>query len=329
MSSAFVNGCSVNEPITSNICNALYDGDVEAFRDAHSTGTRTMYVNSNIALSDGSGFVGTEGVRTIPNLYQAITDISRMCSSADKGLYVSSKELSVAETVDGIKNHGDDSRDVVTLKPCAFDKRTHYATDKRNREVIFNIDANDIYFTIDNPRGKLEALPLYVDDDSKVIMVKDIIGSWLNKCIDKESIEVISRLMYEDGLTDKDSLSIYFLPLGLQYTGIIERTDGSSRLVSGINGKLVGVRNDDMAIDIIPKYVTTGYEPIPVDIIYRVEENESRDVTGTALCTPISLKTIRYPVKQPYSLRSIIDAIEELNKRTKEDEDEDIILDQK
>lgn len=327
MSSVFVNGCSIDEPIASNICSALYDGDMESFREAHSIGTRTMYVNSNIALSDGSGFVGTEGVRTIPNLYQAITDISRMCSSADKGLYVSSKELLVAETVDGIKNHGDDPRDIVTLKPCAFNKRTHYATDKRNREVIFNIDANDIYFTIDNPRGKLEALPLYVDENSKTITVKDITCSWLNKCIDKESIEVISRLMYEDGLTDDDSLSIYFLPLGLQYTGIIECADGSSRLVSGINGKLVGVRNNGVAIDVIPNYVTTGYEPIPIDMVYRVEEDEKRDVTGNALCTPVSLKTIRYPVKQPYSLRSIIDAIEELNKRTGGDEDEDIVLD--
>ena len=325
MSSAFINGCSMDEPITRNICTTLYDGDIESFRDAHSTRTRTMYVNSNIALSDGKGFVGTEGVHTIPNLYQAITDISRMCSSADKGLYVTSKELLVAETVDGIKNHGDGPRDVITLKPCAFDKCTHYATDKRNREVIFNIDANDIYFTIDNPRGKLEALPLYVDENSKVITVKNITGSWLNKCIDKESIEVILRLMYEDGLTDDDYLSIYFLPLGLHYTGVIECTDGSSRLVSGINGKLIGLRNGDVAIDIIPKYVTTGYEPIPTDMIYRVEE----DKAGIALCTPISLKTIRYPVKQPYSLRSIIDAIEELNKRTGGDEDADIIVDQK
>lgn len=67
--------------------------------DAKGLATRTVYMDSNIALTNGAGKLGDNGVKTIPNLYNAISDMDARIekintthgpSTADAGLFVTS-----------------------------------------------------------------------------------------------------------------------------------------------------------------------------------------------------------------------------------------------
>lgn len=110
--------------------------------------TRTVYMDSNIALTDGSDPVGTgENVNTIPNLYNAIQDIHTRIdtidathgpSTADAGLFVTS------------------ASGVITMSPTTFtDTDKQNATEgiaagdtSTNSGAVFRISAPNIEFEV-------------------------------------------------------------------------------------------------------------------------------------------------------------------------------------
>ncbi len=126
---------------------------------------RTVFMDSNIALTDGTAPIGSDAkVKTIPNLYQAISNMSTRiddisvthgASTADAGLFVK-QYAAVQDPYQGFLRAPQE-------KPCieivAGDKLTGTATDGNatiastyapfNHNMHFK--ANEITFTVSNP----------------------------------------------------------------------------------------------------------------------------------------------------------------------------------
>ncbi len=143
-----------------NIHDALYRDDDSSFKSTHNAPNKTVYLASNVALTNGD----EANPKTIPNLYKAVDDISKMAadkSTADQTLWVKSQPLMrPGSYVDGIKTPQTHNAKMVTLFPQYSDGSPVNATGNRDGHTIFNIDANEIYFTIDNVAGKINVIPL-------------------------------------------------------------------------------------------------------------------------------------------------------------------------
>jgi hypothetical protein len=144
-------------PYLRRVCAAVYLawGDGNAAR-------RTVYMDSNIALTDGSAPVGSGTAKTIPNLYKAIHDMdtrivdmdteldkisqSHGPSTADAGLFVT---YNAQEAItDG------STQKVITMSPAEFNNESRTNADKGNSagedETVFRISAPNIEFEVTN-----------------------------------------------------------------------------------------------------------------------------------------------------------------------------------
>ena len=288
-----------------------YDS-IDDMKEAMKPAKQTIYFNNNIALTNGS----TESPKVIPNLYQTIEDLAKsssLPSTADKGLFVQSQELnSVGEIVDGIRTPVENAR-MVTLRPEPFREASKNATGNREHHTIFNIDANSIYFTIDNPYGRIQAIPLKI---MQLSVVRDsyILGG------NTEEFNTLKQNIISAGLDAADDTIIYpfFVSDTRQYeASIVQTGDEYYQLNSGIDGMIiVCISVDDSLVQCYTRHMTVS-DDIPVDTAnITLQPYDEGDNELPIYYTPVSLSTIPYPVKQPYSLRAIIEAIQELNRRT-------------
>jgi hypothetical protein len=196
---------------------------------------------------------------------------------------------------------------MVTLRPESFTEKSKNATGNREHHTIFNIDANSIYFTIDNPYGRIQAIPLMS------MPLTEVSGSYILN--EAEEYNILTQNINSAGLIAADNPTVYpfFVSNSRQYNDAVVRTgDEEYHLNAGIDGMIiVCVSVDDSLVHCYTRH-TTSIEGIQVDDTNITLQPSDEENTYT----PVSLSTIPYPVKQPYSLRAIIEAIQELNRRT-------------
>lgn len=287
--------------------------DIDAMKEAMKPSEQTIYFNNNIALTNGS----STSPKVIPNLYQTIEDLARtssLPSTADKGLYVQSQELStVGEIVDGIRTPVENAR-MITLRPESFTDTSKNATGERKHHTIFNIDANSIYFTIDNPYGRIQAIPL------KSMKLDAVLDSYILSS-DTEALAILKQNIDSTGIAATDTVNVYpfFVSNTRQYEASIVQliTDGEYVLIRDIEGIIiVCIYTNNSLVHCYTKAITVGSD-VPVDAgKITLQPCDKGDTEPPIYYTPVSLSSIPYPVKQPYSLRAIIEAIQELNRRT-------------
>lgn len=203
--------------------------------DKYKPADKTVFLDANVALTDGSQRIADGGEtkpKIIPNLYKTIEDISKMAaaSTADKGLFVKSS----TEEGKTIYNPTDVDRDMITIKPEPIknNRRTPAKDTSANSTAkrVFNIEADDIYFTIGNPKGKVRALKMFNVDVSAA---------------SKNQYGLTSSDVSKQGVSvSNNKFTPYIIPDDQRFDGIIKRMDGDTYVlkkdllchVYGLNG---------------------------------------------------------------------------------------------
>ena len=87
--------------------NGLYSGWEEALISVPTVVDRTVFYDSNIALTDGVACVSTENVKTIPNLYATLEGLNNRISAVAKA-----NDTTTGNSIVGIETSIDDPKNV-------------------------------------------------------------------------------------------------------------------------------------------------------------------------------------------------------------------------
>mgnify|MGYP003317856091 CR=1 FL=1 len=204
-----------------NIEKKVGYGDAKSVKDAMKPAQKTVYLGSNIALTDGSNDPNITA-KVIPNLYQTIEDLSVLAndrSTADRCSHVNQQEMGVeGHYVDGIKAPSDNTR-LITMTP-EWNPYNENASGRDKQNILFNIDADDVYFTISNPNGKIYGIPIESFTVSKTDGTHTF-NKYLYNLIDKDESKQDAYTVYP-----------YFATIDFKYDGVIKRNDAGKYIVN-------------------------------------------------------------------------------------------------
>lgn len=211
-----------------NIEKKVGYGNAGSVKDAMKAAPKTAYLESNIALTNGSNNP-SEKPKVIPNLYQTIEDLSVLAndkSTADRCLHVNQQTMGVeGHYVDGIKAPSDNAK-LITMTP-EWNPYNENASGHEKQNVLFNIDADDIYFTISNPNGKIYGIPI-VSFEVKKDDGDHTFNKYLYGLIDKGA----SKGAYD--------VYPYFVTIDSKYDGVLTRNSNGKYIVKhGTSGALL------------------------------------------------------------------------------------------
>lgn len=134
-----------------------YNEDKDKTNIQHLPAENTVFINANVALTDGSSKkfnIADKTLRTIPNLYDALTALATKISNIDVQI---NKEYSTADKCLYVTK--DESNKTVTISPGKVTETNKNATDvdgninsihitSGNKSTSIAISNNDILFTI-------------------------------------------------------------------------------------------------------------------------------------------------------------------------------------
>ena len=307
--------------IVENTISATYDhtitnGDnLKAFleyadKTIDTIATRTVYMDSNIALTDGSK-LARDGARVIPNLYEAIDGLrlgeeilaeqtkalssqldlisgSHGPSTADGGIFIDVLRTNATSQEDAMAyaqlQHVGDNH-VIRLRPASLSKINDADFNIKSGNAQngcdtfgFNIEADEISFTVTNRNADI--------DEAYEINVANITPENFNMDITTKGAK----------LTQQSGTKIYYW-VPMEDCTVTNTPDDSGPTTYSLK------KNDHGKILIKLGDITAVYASHAVVIVTFV---------------PLSAKvnSLKVASKMTYNLGAIIEAIQELNRRT-------------
>lgn len=313
---------------------------------------RTVYMDSNIALTDGSAPIGSGTVKTIPNLYKAIHDMDTRIdaiskyfaiSTADAGLHI--KPLvgdgSKAQYAHFLRDSRTDRMGVEISVGDGFDNTGVIKKNAVNSQPLTDYNmhfrANEITFTVSNPNQIIteayaitEPDLINIDTEGKVsIDTSKVRLDGTAQTMAENLIllhNAINTATNESALKNAVSMVYYWVPLEDDDAahGKINITEASGIIRKDLRGKIfihIDVDNE-IALenatgnDIQYAQLVRGILNKNGTIVYAghaVVVSETGLNVNAALTGDDKLKVIG---EMTYNLCSIIEAIHELNRRT-------------
>ena len=310
---------------------------------------RTVYMDSNIALTDGKAPVGTGGAKTIPNLYEAIHDMdtridsiakTHATSTADAGLFV--KHISRdGDSYQAFSKRANDGIEISVgngLSSNGADRNAEELSATEFADYNMHFKANEITFTVSNPNNKIgEAYKIKNVDDVNTKIKTDGVQSICSMMIGVKSAAAVqgaSADLEQLGECIGD-ITYYWVPMEDNTgTGYIS-SSGSDNIVSqNAHGKIfMNIAKPDgfdsaletlstsTTVAITQGNVTVGTVAKTLDGIYdkngTVVYASHAVVTHTdGLAVGEKKNDLSVTSTMTYNLGAIIEAIQELNRRT-------------
>ena len=265
--------------------------------DAKTPAGRTVYIDANIALTNGNGPVGQGEAITIPNLYEAIHNMDERIekiadthgpSTADAGLFVTYNSSEVIA--------GSDTQQVITLSPSEFtDTARANATEGKaaggTDTHVFRISAPNIEFEVTNQNAT--AVGYFV---KFIAQTGDAISTQLNalKTIDTvNGINIVTGEGQTAAVTDDT-----FVLIPVEGYTISNDISENNAVEENIHCRLFKQDSSVYKLAVPHMVVTTDMSLEHVKYNDKLKDN------------------ITVPSVMRYRLGAIIEAIQELNRRT-------------